>query len=219
MATRRTPSGQGPSSRPRHSGGQRSGPARASASRRATPRAPVEKSPSRSEPGGRSHSGASGRPTVNLRGDAGRSAKRPATARRAAAPGGATRTAVRPPARISGRATALGLVVLALVLAYGYPLRLYLNQEAQIQRLEASQAAQRAQIAHLTDESAKYQDPAYIRALARARFQYVDPGVKGFIVLPMPVPPPAPTPGKTVQPAWYDQLWTSVRSADNPGAK
>jgi cell division protein FtsB len=154
-----------------------------------------------------------------VRAEASRSAKRPATSRRAAAPGTATRTAAQEPTKLSGRATALGLVILALVLAYGYPLRLYLNQDAQIQRMEASQAAQRAEIAKLTDESAKYQDPAYIRAIARARFQMVDPGVRGYIVLPTPVPPPATTSGNTTKSAWYEQLWQSIRTADEPGGK
>jgi cell division protein FtsB len=148
---------------------------------------------------------------VVTRQESGRSAKRPASARRATASGGATRTAPPKTGGLSGRAWALALVLLALVLAYGYPLRLYLNQEAQIQHMEASQAAQRAEIKALTNESAKYHDKAFLRALARARFQMVDPGVKGYVVLPAPVAPPPAATGTAADPPWYSKLWSSIR--------
>ncbi len=192
MAQRRTPSGQGPGGRSRQPTGRRAAPARAASSRHM------------SVP-------AAERPTVVLRGDSRRSAKRPATARRAANPGTATRTTASTPRGLSGRAWAVTLVLLALVLAYGYPLRLYLNQEAQIQRMEASQAAQRAEIKALSDESAKYHDKAFLRALARARFQMVDPGVKGYMVLPDPVSPTPAGAGKQSDPPWYSKLWGSIR--------
>ena len=195
MTQRRSPSGQGPSGRPRQSTGRRGGPARVGGGRAAAARVTP----------------ASERPTVVFRPESGRSAKRPATARRAATPGAATRTAPPKTGGLSGRAWALALVLLALVLAYGYPLRLYLNQEAEIQRIQTSQAAQRAEIKALSDESAKYHDKAYLMALARARFQMVTPGVKGYIVLPDPV---APTPAASCKPAeqtWYSKLWGSIR--------
>ena len=192
MAQRRTPSGQGPNGRPRQTAGRRGGSARAASSHATS--TPISE-----------------RATVVLRGDSGRSAKRPATARRPAAPGAATRTAAPKTGGLSGRAWALALVLLALVLAYGYPLRLYLNQEAQIQQVEASQAAQRAEIRSLTDESAKYHDKAFLRALARARFQMVDPGVKGYVVLPAPVTPTSAATGKQPDPEWYSKLWGSIR--------
>src|SRR5262249_48371176 len=116
-------------------------------------------------------------PTVLLRTDRGGapSVARPAKAPRAAGPRPPTRTDAPSPRRFTGRAAALGLVLLALMLAYAYPVRLYLNQRAQIQQLELSQAQQRATIGQLAAESAKWKDPAYIKAQARARFQMVEP--------------------------------------------
>src|SRR6266480_3395543 len=77
----------------------------------------------------------------------GRSASRPASARRAAAAGAAKRTrAPQPGGRFTGRATALALVLGALLLAYAYPMRIYLNQQAQIAALESSQEVQKARI-------------------------------------------------------------------------
>ncbi len=113
---------------------------------------------------------------------------------------------------------ALGLVLLALMLAYAYPVRLYLDQRAQIQQLELSQAQQRATIGQLTTESAKWSDPAYIKAQARARFQMVEPGTKAYLVLPAPQTTSAGSPASPAKaPAtWYGALWSALRTADRP---
>jgi cell division protein FtsB len=172
--------------------------------------------PGRQTPSGRP-SGFSARPTTGLRaGDAGRSGSRPASARRPATTGAARRTAPPEPRRRSGRATALGLVLLALMLAYAYPVRLYLAQQAQIQQIQTSQDAQRAEIRDLKNLSNQWNDPAFIAAQARARFLMVAPGSKTYIVQAAPVPPPTPKSTAKNQP-WYGQLWSSVRSADDPG--
>jgi Septum formation initiator len=112
-------------------------------------------------------------------------------------------------------------VLLALMLAYAYPVRLFLDQRAQIQQLELSQAKQRATIGQLTDESAKWNDPAYIKAQARARFEMVEPGTKAYLVLPAPQSTPAGTGTSTpaAPKTWYGALWSAVRSADHPGGQ
>lgn len=201
MPPRRAPSGQGPAGRPR----RERGPARSAAPREHEPRAE--------------------RPATTLISlrtgtDATRSATRPASARRAAPAGAAKRTAAPATGRLSGRATALGLVLLALMLAYAYPVRLYLDQQAEIQRLVSTQAEQRAEIGKLSDESAKWSDPAYIRAQARARFQMVDPGTKAYLVLP-PTTTSTDTGGigSTAGSPWYGTLWSSLRAADHPGRR
>ncbi len=104
------------------------------------------------------------------------------------------------------------------MLAYAYPVRLYLDQRAQIQQLELSQAQQRTTIGQLTTESAKWSDPAYIKAQARARFQMVEPGTKAYLVLPAPQTASA---GASAAPAetpttWYGALWSALRAADHP---
>ncbi len=132
-------------------------------------------------------------------------------------PTGATRHTTAPKTgRRNGRITALGLILLALMLAYAYPVRLYLSQQAQIQALQTAQAAQRAEIKNLNQQSQEWNDPAFIKAEARARFFMVPPGTKTYVVQQAPVPP-ATT--KTAKPTttWYSQLWSSLRSADDPG--
>ncbi|MBM0258835.1 septum formation initiator family protein, partial [Micromonospora sp. 4G55] len=149
-----------------------------------------------------------------------RSASRPAAARRTAAGGTIKRLTAPHPRRFTGRATVLFAVLIALALAYTYPVRVYLDQQVDIERMEASQAAQRQRISDLSAEAAKWQDKEYIKIQARERFYMVPPGEVPVIVLndpegaardanagKPPVPPKTPDP-------WYDTLWSSVRAAN-----
>ncbi|MBM0238815.1 septum formation initiator family protein, partial [Micromonospora sp. ATA32] len=129
------------------------------------------------------------------------------------------------PRRFTGRATVLFAVLIALALAYTYPVRVYLDQQTDIERIEASQAAQRRLIADRAAEAAKWQDPEYIRIQARERFYMVYPGEVPVVVLNDPdgAARDAGAGKRPVQPrtpdSWYDTLWSSVRAADaeHPG--
>ena len=50
------------------------------------------------------------------------------------------------PRRISARTATLVLLLLALAFAYAYPVRVYLAQQAEIDRLEQAQSEQRQRI-------------------------------------------------------------------------
>jgi cell division protein FtsB len=146
-------------------------------------------------------------------------AARPALNRRTVntSAGPAKRTVAPRPRALTGRATVLIVVFVALALAYTYPLRVYLAQESQIAQLEADQASRRKLIATKSEELAKWQDPEYIKARARAKYFYVEPGETPLLVINDPSvaatstaknePAAAPDP-------WYDTLWNSVRAAD-----
>ncbi|MFI6075846.1 septum formation initiator family protein [Actinoplanes sp. NPDC051343] len=146
-------------------------------------------------------------------------AARPALNRRtvSANAGPAKRTVAPRPRALTGRATVLIVMFVALALAYTYPLRVYLAQESQIAQLQADQAAQRKLIQTKSEELAKWQDPEYIKARARAKYFYVEPGQTPLLVLNDPsvvakstakdAPAAAPD-------SWYDTLWNSVRAAD-----
>ncbi|SCF42990.1 Cell division protein FtsB [Micromonospora purpureochromogenes] len=201
MQQRRTPGGQRPARRPtgRPGGARGARPTVRDGGIRAEPRA------------------AAGR----TRGAEGvRSASRPAAARRTAAGGTIKRLTAPHPRRLTGRATVLFAVLIALALAYTYPVRVFLDQQVDIERMEASQAAQRQRISDLSAEAAKWQDKEYIKIQARERFYMVPPGEVPVIVLndpegaardanagKPPVPPKTPDP-------WYDTLWSSVRAAN-----
>ncbi|MDG4793288.1 septum formation initiator family protein [Micromonospora sp. WMMD1082] len=200
MQQRRTPGGQRPVRRPARAG--RPGTVRDSGVR-AESRAAAGRAPSATR-------GAEGV----------RSAKRPAAARRTAAGGAVTRLSAPRSRGLTGRATVLFAVLIALALAYTYPVRVYLDQQADIERMEAAQAAQRKLIAELTTEAEKWQDEAYIEAKARERFFMRRPGEKMVILLDAPEGATGdagtgdgPATSTTPDP-WYDTLWSSVRAAD-----
>jgi hypothetical protein len=154
-------------------------------------------------------------------GEPARSASRPASARRAAAPGTAKRTHAPQPSRFTGRAATLGLVLVALLLAYAYPMRLYLTQQAEIAALESNQRAQRTRIQDKQTQVAKWNDKDYVIAMLHRRLQMVLPGDKAIVTGVPPGDPDAPTDPQAGQAIntgpWYGKLWSSVQAADKPG--
>ncbi|WP_089157071.1 FtsB family cell division protein [Micromonospora sp. NBS 11-29] len=204
MQQRRTPGGQRPARRPGQAG--RAGGARVRSTARDGVRAEARTA-------GRSP----GAPRAT---DGVRSASRPAAARRTAAGGAVKRLTAPQPRRFTGRATVLFAVLIALALAYTYPVRVYLDQQADIERMEASQAEQRRLIESLTAEAAKWKDDAYVETKARERFFMVRPGETALVVLRdsegaareagRDARSGAPKPPEP----WYDTLWSSVRAAD-----
>jgi cell division protein FtsB len=209
MTQRRTPSGQGPARRP--------GPAGRPGGRSAARIGTRDTTATRLDPRvGRST--ASRTPGMGRGGDGARSDSRPAAARRAAATGATKRTVAPRPRAFTGRATVLLVVLAALALAYTYPIRVYLAQESEIAQMRAAQDAQRAVIAGKAEVVAKWQDPEYVRSIARKRFYYVRPGEVPLVLLDDPVgaardagvPPPAAAPDR-----WYDTLWSSIEAAND----
>lgn len=76
----------------------------------------------------------------------------------------------------------LGLVVLAvMVLAPG--LRILFEQRAQIAELEASVDEKQQSVDELTEQLARWDDPAYIVSQARERLLYVFPGEYSYLVV------------------------------------
>ncbi|MEV4757429.1 septum formation initiator family protein [Micromonospora sp. NPDC049559] len=209
MTQRRTPSGQRPARRPGQPG--RGAGVRAS---RTGAREPI----------GRAESRAAAPRLGAVRGGAApRSANRPAAARRAAAAGGVRRTSAPQPRRFTGRVTALVAVLVALALAYTYPVRVYLNQQSDIARMEAAQRQQTELIGKLSEEAAKWKDDEYVRIQARQRFYMAYPGETLLVTLPdeagaardAGLPPPGQ---KTTPEPWYDTLWSSIRAANDEKA-
>ena len=122
--------------------------------------------------------------------------------------------APRAPKAISGRAAALGLLLAALTLAYAFPVRVYLAQQAEIDQLRAAQEAQRNRIASLQAQIARWDDPNYVITQARVRLSLVRRGEMLFVVQadPLPSDPPPASSGRS----WLGTLWSNVQGADNP---
>jgi cell division protein FtsB len=113
----------------------------------------------------------------------------------------------------------LGLVLLSLLLAYAYPVRVYLAQQAEIDQLEGSQASQSERIEQLNLEAAKWNDPEYVKSQARKRLHMLLPGEKAYLVIDPNTADPsgsstAPSGGSGGAKPWYGKLWSSVEAAD-----
>ncbi|ADD45450.1 Septum formation initiator [Stackebrandtia nassauensis DSM 44728] len=120
---------------------------------------------------------------------------------------------------MSGRTAVIALVLSALALSYAYPVRTYLEQRAEINRLRDSQGEQAQRIAELEAERAKWDDPAYVKAQARERLLLVEPGEE-LIIIVDDKPDKGDKdsgPSKSSKDPWFDDLWESFDNADNSG--
>jgi len=143
-----------------------------------------------------------------------RAARRPA-------PGAASRAEVkrvryRPARKVSRRAAVLALVLSALALAYAYPLRTYIEQRIEINRLETEQSAQQDRIEDLEAERVKWDDPEYVKAQIRSSLLLVAPGEDLVIVIDED--DPKHTGGaddeQAAESTWYDELAATFEDAD-----
>jgi cell division protein FtsB len=122
-------------------------------------------------------------------------------------------------ANLTGRAAVLALVFCMLAISLAYPLREYLAQRGEIGDYRAKVTAQQQRVAQLEETQRRWQDPAYVKAQARARLHFVLPGEVQYVVLePDEAPvPAAPLPPGRARPAperpWYTDLWHSVEVA------
>src|SRR5690242_1944630 len=171
------------------------------------------------KPGGRRHTPAGPSRERNARER--RPTSRPAQQRRTArAP---QQAPAKRPARLTGRAAVLGLVVCALVLTLAYPLRAYLAQRTQMAQVGKQVTADQRQVDRLEKKRRQLEDPGYIESQARSRLQYAKPGEKSLVVV-SPTPSRAPDKGPQVRKdakdtdPWWVQLWSTVQGAGkSPG--
>nr|WP_300046652.1 septum formation initiator family protein [uncultured Nocardioides sp.] len=171
--------------------------------------------------GSSTHPGARGsRPrAAGTRTTSARAAESVDAATRPAAP----RSAARRP-RFTGRAAVLVLVLAVLTVSYASSLRAYLQQRSHIGDLKVQIAEREASINDLEREKKRWDDPAYVKAQARARFGYLMPGEAGFEVIgpdgePLEAQASLNDPDdviKTVPTAWWTSAWESMELAGNP---
>jgi hypothetical protein len=110
------------------------------------------------------------------------------------------------------------LVILALLIApYVRP---WLAQRSQLAQGRAQVVQLQTEVARLQAERDRWDDPAYIRAQARARLGLLNPGEIGYVRLDPAAPPGATDPrsaAAAIPPrhgtAWYGTLWQSVVGA------
>jgi cell division protein FtsB len=76
----------------------------------------------------------------------------------------------------------LGLLVLAIIVL-APNLRIFIEQQNQLAELEASVAEHQEAVDELTEDVARWDDPAYIEAEARERLYFIHPGESSYIVI------------------------------------
>jgi cell division protein FtsB len=86
--------------------------------------------------------------------------------------------------RITGRALALALLVVALLVASVYPLRTYLGQRDQIGSLERQERVLERKNAELQMRIGRLHDPGYLERLARECLGMVKRGEISFVLVP-----------------------------------
>lgn len=142
--------------------------------------------------------------------------------------------AARP--RFTSRATVLVLVLCSLVAILAYPTRQFISQRAEISAQRAKADHARQQVEQLRREKARWQDPEYVKAQARARLHYAVPGETPYIAVDPAgrssaqpsssaagaAPSQNTAPGsageaKAAKP-WYVGIWDSVDAADTAAA-
>ena len=120
--------------------------------------------------------------------------------------------------RFTGRAAILAVVLCAIALSLAYPVREYIAQRRQIDRLQAQSSQIALQLERLRHEQQRLHDPAYIEQLARDRLHMCMPTQKCYVIIePMPGNVQA-TAARRDQAPWYARLWSSVQQANQQPA-
>lgn len=107
------------------------------------------------------------------------------------------------------------LVLLGVVIFLRSPLANYMEQRAEIQRLEAEIADQKIQKQQLQEEIDRYDDDAFVREQARARLGVIDPGEMAFRVVDPSLQTDQPVADEDAaeeqaSQKWYDIVWDSI---------
>jgi cell division protein FtsB len=118
----------------------------------------------------------------------------------------------------------LVLVLSVLTISYASSLKAYFQQHSQIQQLRSQIASSESDIQRLESEKTRWNDPAYVREQARARFGYLMPGQTSYVVIGENGKPLAAqstlsdprTSTSSTPTAWWTTEWRSVELAGNP---
>ena len=116
---------------------------------------------------------------------------------------------------LTGRALLLTSIVALVMITIAMPSRTWFAQRAEVASLQAQVERAREQVAALTADRARWDDPAFVTAQARRRLHMALPGETVFLTVgegPLD-PPPAPT--ITVDRNWVDRLLADVRRIDD----
>lgn len=122
------------------------------------------------------------------------------------------------------RMLAVVVLVAVLIILYGGTFNAFIHQQSQIAQAKQQIQDYKDSIASLEAEIERWNDPEYVKAQARERLGWVLPGETGFRVVGPDGEPygggqqigAGTLPAGEYGDAWWDQLWGSVQTADDP---
>jgi cell division protein FtsB len=123
------------------------------------------------------------------------------------------------PAKLTGRAALLAVVMCVISLSLAYPVREYIAQAQQIGALVTQEQTLAGQVKNLQAESAKLQQPWYVEQQARDQLHWCFPNEKCYQVIDGTSPFIAVAAQPKTVTSWYDRLWRSVQRADQNPAR
>ncbi len=120
---------------------------------------------------------------------------------------------------LTGRALALGALVVLLVVVLASPVHRYLASRTDVNSAARLLHDDRHQLVELSNQKALYSDPGFIQQQARKRLSFAMPGDTVFVVVDKGAKSEIEqtrskaSSAKTGGP-WNDRLWNSIRAAD-----
>ena len=158
---------------------------------------------------------------------AARGAARPPVPKARPAPSKSSQPAAPRPAGVRpalGRPVTViaGVAVVLAVMIVPY-LRPWLQQRSELADLRGQIAQSQAEVSALQAERLRWEDPAYVKAQARQRLNFVLPGETGYVLTgdvkaaskPLPIVEKDSRPGSGQ--VWFGKLWQSVQVAGAAG--
>jgi cell division protein FtsB len=123
------------------------------------------------------------------------------------------------PAKLTGRAALLAVVMCVISLSLAYPVREYIAQAQQIGALVTQEQTLAKQVKDLQAQSARLQQPWYVEQQARDQLHWCFPNEKCYEVIDGASPFITETAQPKTPAPWYDRLWRSVQRADQNPAR
>ena len=118
------------------------------------------------------------------------------------------------------RLIVLFIVIAGLLLVLATSLRVYFVQASELTAVREQIATEQERIADLEDQLNRWDDPEYVRSIARVRLGWVMPGEVGYRVLDADGKPldGAAIELEAAEPPqlWWEKMWGSVQVADSP---
>lgn len=101
--------------------------------------------------------------------------------------------------------------MLAVALMLAVPVRSWVTQRAELERLHAEMAATQARVDALAAQKQRWEDPRFVTAQARQRLNMAKPGESALIVV-APEDRPELQAQEPTSTSGYDKLWEATRS-------